>query len=65
MLKIPITLEKSSAFLGKSVSDLWRGMVSRKSHVSELKKSMRDLWLDMASCNSHVSELKNWMPKHS
>ena len=40
MLKIPITLEKSSAFLGKSVSDLWRGMVSRKSHVSELKSWM-------------------------
>ena len=40
MLKIPITLGKSSAFQGKSVSDLWRGMVSRKSHVSELKKSV-------------------------
>ena len=40
MLKIPITLGKSSAFQGKSVSDFWRGMVSCKSHVSELKKSV-------------------------
>ena len=57
MLKIPITLEKSSAFLGKSVSDLWRGMVSRNSHVSELKKSVSNLWRGMASCNMWIKKL--------
>ena len=34
------SLGKSSASLGMSVSDLWRGMASRKSHVSELKNWM-------------------------
>ena len=37
-------LGKSSASLGMSVSDLWRGMVSRKSHVSKLKN-----WMPMHS----------------
>ena len=37
-------LGKSSASLGMSVSDLWRGMASRKSHVSELKN-----WMPMHS----------------
>ena len=32
-----LPLGKSSAFLGMSVSDLWLGIVSCKSHVSELK----------------------------
>ena len=39
-LKCLSPLGKSSASLGKSVSDLWRGIVSRKSHVSELKNWM-------------------------
>ena len=33
-------LGKASASLGVSVGDLWRGMVSHKSHVSELKNWM-------------------------
>ena len=57
MLKIPFTLGKSSAFLGKSVSDLWRGMVSSKSHVSELKNSVSDLWRGMASRNMWIKKL--------
>ena len=43
------------------MSDLWRGMVSCKSHVI----SVSDLWRAMASRKSHVRELKNWMPMHS
>ena len=35
---------KSSASLGMSVSDVWHGMASRKSHVSELKN-----WMPMHS----------------
>ena len=41
-LKCLSSLEKSSASLGKSVSDLWRGIVSGKSHVSELKNWMSE-----------------------
>ena len=40
MLKMPITLGKSSTSLGMSVGDLWRGIVSPKSQVSELKNWM-------------------------
>ena len=40
MLKMPITPRETSASLGMSAGDLWCGMVSRKSHVSELKNWM-------------------------
>ena len=39
-LKCLSSLGESSASLGKSVSDLWSGIVSRKSHVSELRNRM-------------------------
>ena len=39
-LKCLSPLGKSSAFLGMSVSDLWRGIVSGKSQVSKLKNWM-------------------------
>ena len=39
-LKCLSPLGKSSALLGMSVGDLWRGMVSRKSHVSKIKNWM-------------------------
>ena len=39
-MKCLSSLGKSSASLGKSVSDLWRGTVSHNSHVSELKDWM-------------------------
>ena len=40
MLKMLVFSGEISASLGMSVSDLWRGMASRKSHVSELKNWM-------------------------
>ena len=44
MLRMIRPLEKSSASLSMSVSDLWHGMVSHQSHVSELKN-----WMPMHS----------------
>ena len=43
-LELIVTPRECSASLGMSVSDLWRGMASRKSHVSELKN-----WMPMHS----------------
>ena len=43
-LKCLSPLGKSFVSLGTSVGDLWRGMASRKSHVSELKD-----WVPMHS----------------
>ena len=48
-LKCLSPLGKSSASLGMNVGDLWRGMASRKSHVSELKN-----WMPMHSKNPSV-----------
>ena len=44
MLRLIVTPRECSASLGMSVSDFWRGMMSRKSHVSELKN-----WMPMHS----------------
>ena len=43
-LELIVTPRECSASLGMSVSDLWRGMASRKSYVSELKN-----WMPMHS----------------
>ena len=59
-LKYLSPLGKSSASIGLSAVDLWRGMASRKSHVN-----VSDLWRGLASLKSHVCELKNWMSMHS
>ena len=50
-LKCLSPLGKSSASLGKSVSDLWRGMASRKSHVSKIKN-----WMPMHSTEASARE---------
>ena len=46
---------KPSASLGMSISDLWHGMESRKSHVSELKN-----WMHM-----HSKKKKKKMHMHT
>ena len=48
-LKCLSPLGKSSASLGMSVGDLWRGMTSRKSHVTELKNWMPMHWVGAKS----------------
>ena len=62
------TLGKSSASLGMSVGDLWRGMVSCKSHVSELKnwiprrsKKKPSIGVELrAGGDPHRSEKSGW-----
>ena len=53
-LKCLSPLGKSSTSLGMSVSDLWRGMASCKSHVSKLKN-----WMPMHSKKGLGGEVAN------
>ena len=68
-LKYLSLLGKSSASLGMSVGDLWHGMVSGKSHVSELKnwmpkhlkKKKPSVWVELrAGGDLHRSDKPGW-----